>query len=125
MPYETKIQELGDHLRVEVSGARSPGHELEDAVETGLKISEVLSRTEITKVLAIFKMTGRLPPTAAYEIFSNPQDFGWHRDVTLALVDLNEESQEDSFFSETVAVNRAYQMSVFDNEPEAREWLLG
>lgn len=124
MPYETDIQVHDDHIRIEVTGARHAGQELEDATAVGLGLSELLEQTGIKNVLAVFRMTGRLPPIAAFEIFSKPQDFGWNRDVKLALVDMNEESQRDSHFSETVAVNRAYQMAVFENEEEALNWLM-
>jgi hypothetical protein len=78
----------------------------------------------VNKLLAVFKMTGRLPATDAHEIFSNPEEYGWSRDIKVAVVDENPESQEDSLFSETVAVNRAYNTRVFEDETDAREWLL-
>lgn len=124
MPYETDIQVNDDYIRIEVSGARHAGQELEDATAVGLGLSELLEQTGRKKVLAVFRMTGRLPPIASYEIFSKPEDFGWYRDVKLAVVDMNAESRHDSHFSETVAVNRAYQMAVFEDEDEALNWLM-
>jgi hypothetical protein len=124
MPYEFQVQVHEDYLRAEVSGARTPGREVHDAVQTGQQISDAVYRSGVSKVLAVFRMTGRLPATESHEIYSNPQAFGWSRDVKVALVDMNPESKEDSLFSETVAVNRAYDMSVFDNEEDALEWLL-
>jgi len=124
MPYDFQIQVHEDYLRVEVSGTRTPGQEVNDAVQTGQQISEAVRRSGVRKVLTIFRMTGRLPATESHEIYSNPQAFGWSREVKVALVDMNPDSKEDSLFSETVAVNRAYDMSVFDKEEDALEWLL-
>lgn len=124
MPYETEIQAFEDHIRVAVSGTRMPGKVVADAIRVGKQISKACRDAGVHRVLAIFHMTGRLPPTEAYEIFSDPEALGWSRDIKLALVDMNEDSKEDSLFSETVAVNRAYQMGVFDTEAEAKDWLL-
>ena len=125
MPYETTIKSFEDYVRAEVAGDRIPGNEVNDAILAGRKMSAACRDYGASKLLVIFKLTGRLRPTEAYEIFSNPEDFGWSRDVKVALVDENPVSQEDSTFSETVAVNRAYDMRVFDNEIEAKDWLLG
>lgn len=124
MPYETTIESFEDYVRAEVSGDRIPGREVNDATQAGRKMSAACRDYGANKLLVIFKMTGRLGPIEAYEIFSNPEDYGWSRDVKVAIVDENPESQEDSTFSETVAVNRAYDMRVFDNEIEAKVWLL-
>jgi len=124
MPYNATVEPFENYIRVEVKGDRRPGHEVNDAIQTGREISAACRDNGVDKILLIFKMTGRLPPTEAYEIFSNPEEFGWSRDVKVALVDENPDSQEDSLFSETVAVNRAYNTRVFEEEEEALEWLL-
>lgn len=124
MPYQTDIRVFEDHVRAEVSGARTPGMVVPDAIQVGQQISDACRDAGVSRLLVILRMTGRLSPTESYEIFSDPQAYGWSRDVKVALVDMNEDSKDDSLFSETVAVNRAYQMSVFDDENEAREWLL-
>ncbi len=124
MPYESTFEPFEHYARVEISGERRPGHEVADAIDGGRKISAVCRSHGVKKLLVIFKMTGRLPATDAHEIYSNPDAFGWSRDIKVALVDENPDSQQDSLFSETVAVNRAYYMQVFDEEDEALEWLL-
>jgi len=124
MPYETAFEILDDYIRAEVSGDRRPGHEVADAIHSGRQVSAACKKHGVKRLLVIFKMTGRLPATDAHEIYSNPEAFGWTRDIKVALIDENPESQEDSLFSETVAVNRAYDTQVFDNENEALRWLL-
>jgi hypothetical protein len=124
MPYETTFELFEHYARVEISGDRRPGHEVADGILGGQEISATCKSHGITKLLAIFKMTGRLPATEAHELYSNPDAFGWSRDIKVALVDENPDSREDSLFSETVAVNRAYNMRVFDEQDEALDWLL-
>jgi hypothetical protein len=124
MPYETAIEILDDYIRVEISGDRRPGHEVADAIHSGRQMSAACKKHGVRRVLVIFKLTGRLPATDAHEIYSNPEAFGWTRDIKVALIDKNPDSKEDSLFSETVAVNRAYDTRVLDNENEALEWLL-
>jgi hypothetical protein len=70
-------------------------------------------------ILAIFKLSGRLPVMPAYEIASSPEEFGWSRKFKLAIVDVNNESRQDNLFAETVAVNRGYNVKIFDNEKDA------
>jgi len=124
MPYEATIEPFEDYIRVEVTGDRRPGHEVNDAVQAGRQIMAACRSHGVHKLLLIFKMTGRLPATDAHEIYSNPEEYGWSRDIKVAVIDENPESKEDSLFSETVAVNRAYDTRVFEDETEAREWLL-
>lgn len=124
MPYEVQINALGDHVRVHVSGVRIPGREVEDSVGTWKQVADVCRETGIEKILTIFEIEGRLSPIDAYDIVARTKEFGWSHAFKMALVDLNPESLDDNVFAETVAVNRAYQIMVFDNEAEARDWLL-
>lgn len=125
MSYAVKVEAHEEYIRIDVSGARMPGHEVSDAIDAGRQISEACRDNDVNKILLILRMTGRLRAIEAYEIFSNPKEFGWTHDVRVAFVDTNPESRDDSGFSETVAVNRAYAMKIFDNEQDARDWLLG
>lgn len=125
MPYKFCIEEQEGYIRVEVSGERVPGSEEEDAIRVWSCVAEVCEAKKIDRVLGIYKVTGRLPATAAHAIAFDPARFGWSRRFKLALVNLNEESRLDTLFLEDVAVSSGYQIRVFDNEEEARAWLLG
>ena len=76
------------------------------------------------RILVISRATGRIPTLEGYEVAGHSEEFGWSRDYKLALVDLNEESLQDNLFAETVAVNRGFNVKVFDNVKEAEIWLL-
>ncbi|MDH3351896.1 MAG: hypothetical protein OEM60_08185 [Gammaproteobacteria bacterium] len=124
MAYKAEIRTCPDHIRVDVSGHRKPGKAVRNAYEIGKQIIAESRKTDIDKVLLVSRLTGRLPALDAYKMVAGLEDVGWSRSTRLAFVDLNAESRADSLFTETVAVNRAYLMKVFDNENDARRWLL-
>ena len=124
MSYEVNIQEQQDHIRVEVSGERIPGHEEDDAIEVWSCVAKNCEAKKQDRILCIHSVTGRLPATAAHAIGFDPARFGWDRRFQLALVNVNEESRLDTLFLEDVAVSSGYQMRVFDDEEEARKWLI-
>lgn len=125
MSYHIEFADRADHLRVEVSGHRTPGREVEDAVAVWSEVADRCRAASLPRILAVMKLSGRLPTMAAFDIAHAPDSFGWSREFQLALVDLNEESRKDNLFTETIAVNRGFRVKVFDNEDDARAWLLG
>jgi len=125
MGYETRITEYPDYVRVHVVGKRSPGHSVANADRVGKMIVELCEEKGINNILLVLELTGRLGPLDSMGIVTHSQEYGFHHNFRLAFVDLNAESYRDSLFTETVAVNRSYSMKVFDNEQDAREWLLG
>jgi len=125
MPYDATIETFENHIRAYVTGTRVPGQAVTDADVVGEKLVELCRETDITRVLLVLDLAGRLSVTDAYEIVASSEQYGWSREFKVAFANLNAESLEDTYFTETVAVNRAYQMSVFDNEAEALDWLLG
>ena len=124
MSLEISIQEFPDYLRVELSGARTSGREKEDAIDIWRQVIEACQTSGVNRILVISRVSGRIPTLDAYEVAGHPEKFGWSRDYKMALVDLDEESLQDNLFAETVAVNRGFDVKVFDNEKEAEIWLL-
>lgn len=124
MALEVSIQECKDHIRVEVSGERTSGNEKEDAINLWTQVVEVCRKSEVKKILVISTLTGRVPAVKTYDIAGNPEAFGWSREYKLALVDLDENSRQHNLFAEDVAVNRGFHVKVFDNEEDAKDWLL-
>ena len=124
MPYNVILREEQDHIRVEVSGDRNRGKEVDDAISVWSQVAQICHEKNVYRILAISKLTGRLPILAAFEIAKSPEEFGWSRSFKLAFVDLNEESRQVNLFAETVAVNRGYWIKVFDNELDAKVWML-
>lgn len=124
MPYEFDLETLNDHIRVAVSGIRTPGSAAIDAGRIGRVIAKECDRSQISKVLIVLSLSGRLPALDALEMVTESREYGWSHKFQLAFVNFDPESYDDTLFIETVAVNRAYPMKVFNNEHDAREWLL-
>jgi hypothetical protein len=124
MTYKVNIEEQQNYIRVEVSGKRIPGKETDDAIRVWASVAETCRKKNITRILAINNIPGRLPALAAYSLAESPEEFGWSRHFKLTVVDVNEDSRKDNLFTETVAVNRGYNVKIFDNENDAKEWLL-
>jgi hypothetical protein len=125
MPYKVSMIEQDDHIRVEMSGERITGNEEADSVSAWSGVADVCREKKIDRILAVSKVTGRLPARAAHAIAYNPERFGWSKNFKLAYVALSEESRQDSLFAEDVAVSSGFQVRVFDSEDKAKAWLLG
>ncbi|MDH3351897.1 MAG: hypothetical protein OEM60_08190 [Gammaproteobacteria bacterium] len=125
MAYEIKRQAHEDHIEFRVFGDRLSGHAVADADAVGKQILEQCRDQGISNILLILELTGSISAVDVYQIVTNSAQYGWSHDLKMAVVDLNPESRLDSQFTETVAVNRAYRVRSFDNERDAKEWLLG
>ena len=125
MPYQTKITEEREYLRVEVTGDRTQGKEAEDAISTLSQIADICHKKGLSRILMSSNLSRLLPTMAAFDVAKTPEAFGWSRSFKLAVVNLSRESKEELLFAETVAVNRGYRLfKIFNDEEEAKEWLL-
>jgi hypothetical protein len=125
MPYNFIIQKKENYIRIEMSGTRIRGKELEDLIPVFSKGVE-LSRIEgMNRILIISRLIGPVHTMEAFDLIEFAEKSGWGRNFRIANVDMNEESRQSHLFAETVAVNRGYAYKVFDNEEQAIEWLLG
>ena len=126
MSYTVTILEnndSNDYLRVEVSGKRIAGKELEYAKEALEVIKNKCIESNLTKALAIMSLTGEMPFMSAYKLGEKADDYGWGRGLMIAAVYANGKSRQIMRFSETVTANRGFQVRVFANENEAVHWL--
>lgn len=124
MSYNITVKEKGNHIRVEVTGKRIPGKEVEDAGIIWSQVSEICRTKNIDKILLVSKVTGPLSFLASFNIAATPKDYGWSHRLRLAAVILDEEARKGYLFSETVGVNRGYIVKIFDNEQDAKTWLF-
>lgn len=124
MPYNVEIQVFANHLRIGVSGDREAGDAVADASMVGQQIVAQCRDTGINNILLVLKLAGHASAIDVYKIITESQQYGWNHEMKAAFVDLNAESLSDVQFAETVAVNRAYRVRVFDNEDGATDWLL-
>ncbi len=124
MPYDVSIEAQENFIKVEISGTRRPDSAVDDSVDLWGRVAAASRDHGVDRILAVFRVVGRLSPIDAYDIVARTDEFGWSHAFKMAVVDLNRETLEDNLFAETVAVNRAYQIMVFDNVEDAQEWLL-
>jgi hypothetical protein len=124
MAYDYKIEDKQQYIRVEISGMRRPGKQVKDIVPIWSEVTQTCKEKNIHKLLAILKLTGDVSVVGSYTIVNSADSFGWHPNLRVALIDLGEEGQ-NNLFTETVAVNRGYQLKVFRNEQDGLNWLLG
>ena len=124
MSYNVTFKENVDHLRVEISGTRTRGREVDDAIKVWSHVAEIGKAKNITHILAIIKITGFMPKIASYNIGDLAEKYGWSRSLKLAVVTKDEYSRKANLFTETVAVNRGFDVKIFDNEQDAETWLL-
>jgi hypothetical protein len=124
MAYDYKIEDKQQYIRVEMSGERTPNNEIEDVVPIWANVTDLCHKKNINKVLGILNLTGDVPIVGSYYIVKLAESFGWGRNLRVALVEPHKEPDQTNAFTETVAVNRGYQLKVFGSEQDALAWLL-
>jgi len=123
MSYNLNFKEKENHIRVEISGEWTKGKEAKEVMSAWSQIAEICHSKKINNILAIGKITGHLRPMAAYDMAKFPSNHGWSRKYKVAIVALRS-SFSSNLFSETVLVNRGYDVKMFDNEKDAKTWLF-
>lgn len=124
MAYDYKIEDRQQYIWVEISGVRTPGKELEDIAPIWAEAIRTCREKKTNKLLAILKLRGKMSIIASYNVVKFADRIGWSRDLRVALVDLGEEPDRNNLFTETVAVNRGYQLKVFRDDQDGLTWLL-
>ena len=125
MPYECIIQENQDHLRVKVSGNSVPGKELDDAIDVLTQVADICQKKRISRILTIWDVPGHLPSIIGYNIVDFANRFNWGFNFKMAVVYCHKGRFQDALFMEKVAIHHGYKVKMFENEQEAKSWLLG
>ena len=123
MTVEYRIERKHGHVRLYVSGEWTRGQEANEAKKIWEELVELSRQTGIYRLIAVFDIPGCLPTMEAFEIANAPVSSGWDHRWKVALVYPYPERFESNLFSETVAVNRGYNIKVFRDELDARAWL--
>jgi hypothetical protein len=125
MAYDYKIEDKQQYIRVEISGRRIPGKQLEEIIPIWSEAVQTCQEKNTLKLLAVLNLTGKVTTIDSYAVVQSADSFGWLREIQVAMVELNQEPEQNNLFTETVAVNRGYQLKVFRNEQDGLNWLLG
>jgi hypothetical protein len=128
MSYKVTIREKPDHIRVKVKGQWNPENELDDSLSVWIQVADFCRKRQkkgVIYILSVWDVPGHLSTVSAFEIGNAALEISRGLKFKLAVVQLHEERLKDSLFAEKVAVNRGIRAKVFDNEREAKKWLLG
>ena len=119
MPYNIRFSNLGDMLRVDVSGKRNA----EDAVDLWTRVGAECERLGHLRVLAILDLTGGLPTARTYDIASRYTEYGLTPMHRIAIVTTDADSVQTLQFAKMVAGNRGLRLALFSREETALAWL--
>ena len=128
MPYKVSIKEKPDHIRVKVTGKDDKGNALEDSLNVWKQVADFCRKSRmkgVFHILAVWDITGEIPTYAAFEIGDNAMKIGEGLRFKLAVVQLQKERLQHSQLAVLVAGNRGAHLKLFENEKEAKKWLLG
>ena len=124
MSVEYRIENKYDYCRLYVSGEWTRGQEANEAKKIWEELMEVSKQTEISRVIAVFDIPGSCPqwkPSRSQVLLYPPA--GGTIVGRLPWFYPYPERYESNLFSETVAVNRGYNVKAFRNESDALAWL--
>ena len=123
MAYKLNFLEEDGVLVVEISGERPKDNLTRSAKEAWCEVARVARHKNLKRILVISSATGDYPTMDAYKINSTLDECGVQRGWKIAFVNLDPNSFQDIKFAETVAVNRGFDVGVFNNQDKARKWL--
>ncbi len=124
MNLQISIQEETDYLKAEVTGERSRSDQFEHSMGIWDEIIERARQTGHHRILIIGKVPGRASASVGSQLATNAREHGLSLDYKVAIALLNAESYISHRITETIAVSLGHWIKFFDNEKEAREWLL-
>ncbi len=124
MRLQLKHKPFNTHLRVEIKGARTPGSEVRESLEIWKQIAKLCSQLHQTKILAIMKLSGRLPMESAFQIAKSADIIGWSKDFKLAVVAPEPATLVNIQFSEMILLDLGYDIKMFSSPRKAKKWLL-
>jgi hypothetical protein len=123
MEFEYEVQAREGYVEATLTGVRTPT----TLIAAAEQVTEVCKELKILKVLVdVRRMTGSLDTLETFEVAGHqiPQRPMTRQLARSAILDLPVNMERMHFF-ETVAVNRGFNVRVFDDETAAVEWLLG
>ena len=124
MPLQLKYRLYRTYLRVEIRGSRTPGSEVTESMDIWGQIADLCNQFQRKKILAVMKISGRLPLDSAFKIAKSAEHIGWSRSYKLAVVAPSKIILVNIQFSETILINLGYDVKMFSTKWRAKRWLL-
>jgi len=125
LAYKLNFQDENGILLVLISGEREKEELVNSAKEAWREIARMGSKKGHRKLLIVSSATGSYPVLDAFLINSCLDEYGVQRVWKIAFVNLDQASFPEVKFAEMIAINRGFDLAVFDSEESARRWLMG
>ena len=119
IPYHSTIEEHPTYLHARVVGPRTP----ENALRYLDEVNAACQRTGLVHVLLEMAFSGPSLGTTGIMRVIGERSADGAKLRRIAYVEASEDGQQRAKFAETVAVNRAVNVRLFDNVEDARRWL--
>ena len=110
----------GDYIEVISRGKK----DLEHATKMWTAVAAACRENNCFNVLGFGESTDPIGPVVAYDHADLFRELGIYGKFRIAWVERNPKAKDAVRFAETVLFNRGLPGKVFDDEEEAREWLV-
>lgn len=124
MSLKLKHKTFEDYLRVEFNGKRTAGQELEEGIATWKQVAYIARKVKLNRIMVVSKVKGRLPAVSAFNITESLDIIGWQQDFIIAGVAPDKIAFTNLSIFETIMQNLGYEGKMFENEGDAKKWLL-
>ena len=120
MKNEIVITFEGTHVQAIANGEK----DFEYSTQLWTNIVQACHDNNCRKILGIANTTKPLRTMEAYQHADLFRELGLTHDYRIAWVELNPDAYETTYFVETVLVNRGFPGRLFEDEVQAKKWLL-
>jgi len=124
MSIQLKHKVFKDYLRVEFNGVRTPGQELEEGIAAWKQVADMARSTNLNRIMVVSRVKGRLPVESAFNITQSLGIIGWQVDFIIAGVVPDKIAFTNLSIFETIMQNQGYEGKIFEQEGDAKKWLL-
>ena len=124
MPLDLSHKIHPEHLEVHVSGERSRGTELAEAIALWSKVFSISNRENKLNILANNRTRGRFPVKAQIDLAFKIQEMGCTFGHKIALIAYSNEFLKNAQLIVRFMKGKGYTVQLFTNKDKAKRWLL-
>ncbi len=124
MPLKLKYRVFEAYLWVEFTGHRTSGQEVEEGIKTWKQVADIARKENQNRIMVVTKVKGRLPIVSVFNITDSLDVIGWRPDFIVAGVAPDKIAFTNLSIYEIIMQNHGYEGKMFENENEAKKWLL-
>jgi len=124
MAYNVETVMKDDYLEAKVSGQRDSMREALDALKAINQIAKTCKEQQASKLLIIWDVAGRVNKDQIMLLMTNLEAYSWGKKHRIATVHLEEDNYRSNSFSKAIANQLGWQLNIFNDVNEAKNWLL-